>query len=134
MEACGNFFAIQNLSSYSDVFQSSVRTGSDESLIEFCSLNFRNSFHIIHVMRSCNKREDFIEIYFDLLFINSIFICPDSFNFLTIIFRQYFIRWEYGIFSTQQEARLTARGLPAQVQRTSPWVRRLSSVQRDIRD
>jgi DamX protein len=40
----------------------------------------------------------------------------------------------YGIFTTQQEARLTTRGLPAQVQRTSPWVRRLSSVQRDIRD
>ncbi len=39
----------------------------------------------------------------------------------------------YGVFATQREARLTARTLPAQIQRTSPWVRRLSSVQRDIR-
>ena len=39
----------------------------------------------------------------------------------------------YGVFTTRQAARLTAQGLPAPIRRASPWVRRLSSVQRDIR-
>ena len=39
----------------------------------------------------------------------------------------------YGIFSTAHQARAVIRKLPASVRRASPWVRRLSSVQRDIR-
>ena len=39
----------------------------------------------------------------------------------------------YGVYASQKEAASAMKQLPANIQKTSPWIRKMSSVQRAIR-